>query len=509
VVEKLCIHKVLVSGATGYVGGRLVPRLLEAGYQVRVLVRDRVRLGGRSWIDQVEVVQGDALIAKSLAPAMDGVDAAYYLIHSMGSSTDFHQRDINAARNFSQAAKLARIKRIIYLGGLGDPTTNLSEHLSSRQQTGEVLREGGVPVIEFRAAMIVGSGSASFEMMRYMAEVMPVMLSPKWVHTRVQPISVRNVLDYLVAALHLAECQPEYQGEIIEIGGTEILTYREMLVGYARMRGLRRFILPLPFLSPRFCSLWLHWLTPIPAPTVRPLIDGLRNEVVVRDDKARTYFPDIVPRDYETSLKHALARVEAAQVETSWSDALATTLGDLKPVTLTTREGLILERRQIEVAARPEVVSGIFFRLGGKHGWLYANWLWVLRGVLDRLIGGVGFRRGRRHPDTLRVGDAVDFWRVEAMEPGRLLRLRAEMKLPGLAWLEFEARPKAPGRTVLVQTAFFEPKGFSGIMYWYVLYPIHRVIFAGLVRRIAQQSEIFGNVPSPTGHPAARQASGR
>ena len=472
---------ILVTGATGYVGGRLVPRLLEAGHRVRCLVRDSTRLQGRTWLPQVEVVSGDVLWPQSLADAMRGVEAVYYLIHSMGGGNDFSERDLTAAHNCADAAKAAGVQRIFYLGALGDPRTGLSPHLRSRQETGAALREAGVPVTEFRAAVIVGSGSLSFEMIRYLTERLPVMICPRWVFTRVQPIAIRNVLDYLVAALD----SPDSAGRVLEIGGQDVLTYAGMMTGYARVRGLRRWLISVPVLTPRLSSYWVHLITPIPATIARPLIKGLGSEVVVRDNTARRLFPAIELLDYETSVRLALARIESHGVETSWSDALTSSQRQETPVALLTSEGMIIERRQRKVPADPGTVFRSFARLGGHHGWLYLDWTWQLRGMIDRLCGGVGMRRGRRDPENLRVGDAVDFWRVEAVEPGRLLRLRAEMRIPGKAWLEFQTAALSGGTCVLTQTAFFAPKGLSGLLYWYMLYPVHSLIFGGLIRRIA------------------------
>ncbi len=472
---------ILVTGATGYIGGRLVPALLEAGHHVRCLARDPARLVGRRWVERVEVAAGDVLEAESLAAAMRGVDVAYYLVHSMGSGPGFHERDIRAARNFGVAAATAGVKRIVYLGGLGDQSSGLSEHLRSRQETGEALGEAGVPVTEFRAAVIVGSGSLSFEMIRYLAERVPLMICPRWVYTKTQPIAIDDVVRYLVAAL---SCQASI-GRVVEIGGADVITYGEMMTGYARERGLHRVLLPVPVLTPRLSSYWVHIVTPVPASIARPLVEGLRSEVVVRDRSAREVFPDIHPMDYREAVRRALAQLDANAVESSWSDALMTTQGDRTPFVLATREGMIIERREMRVNESPERVFRRFAALGGKRGWLYWNWSWRVRGAVDRFLGGVGMRRGRRDPDELRVGDALDFWRVEAVQPGRLIRLRAEMKVPGRAWLEFEARPDGTA-TTLVQTALFAPRGLGGLLYWYGLYPVHRVIFRGLIRRLAQ-----------------------
>lgn len=472
---------VLVTGATGYIGGRLVPRLIESGYRVRCLVRDAARLQGRPWRDAVEVVAGDVLEPESLAAAMEGVDVAYYLVHSLGSGADYHQRDLRAATNFGEAARAAGVSRIIFLGGLAEATPDLSKHLQSRQQTGDALRAAGVPTTEFRAGVIVGSGSLSFEMIRYLTERVPVMICPRWVRTRTQPIGIREVLEYLVAALSV----PESADRIIEIGGSEVITYGEMMTIYAEVRGLKRWMVPVPVLTPRLSSYWVNVVTPIPAVIARPLIEGLRNENIVHDRSARELFPGVVPTTYRVSVERALERLQASKVETAWSDALSTSRGDVPPVVLTTQEGMIIERRQRVVSAPPADVYAVFTGLGGKRGWLYMNWAWAIRGFLDRLIGGVGVRRGRRDPDDIRVGDALDFWRVEAVEPDRMMRLRAEMKVPGKAWLEFQVTPRDDGGSLLMQTAYFAPMGLSGWLYWYGLYPVHGLIFSGLIDRIA------------------------
>ncbi|MGE0816063.1 MAG: SDR family oxidoreductase [Vicinamibacterales bacterium] len=477
--------RILVTGANGYVGGRLVPQLLARGHAVRCMVRDPARVQGRPWAAEVEVVRGDVLEPASLAPALTGVEVAYYLVHSLGAGPDFHDRDIRAARAFGEAAAAAGVARLIYLGGLGDATSELSEHLRSRQDTGSALAGAGVPVTEFRAAVIVGSGSVSFEMIRYLTERVPVMVCPSWVYTKIQPIAIRDVLSYLIEAVST----PASTGQVVEIGGRDVLTYGQMMTGYARERGLRRWLLPVPFLTPRLSSYWVHLVTPVPAAIARPLIEGLRNEVIVRDANARTLFPGIVPVGYVEAVRLALARFDAENVETAWSDALTSSHLASEPVVLTTQDGMMMERRQITVNAPPECAFEVFSGLGGATGWLSLNWAWQLRGFLDRLVGGVGMRRGRRHPHHVRVGDAVDFWRVEAVEPGRLVRLRAEMKVPGRAWLEFQARAQDDGTTLITQTAFFAPRGLSGLVYWYGIYPIHGLVFGGMIREIARRAE--------------------
>lgn len=477
--------KILVTGATGYIGGRLVPALLKAGYQVRVLVRDPERLTGRDWLEAVEVVKGDVLRIETLRSALKDIDAAYYLIHSMASGDDFHQRDLLAAKNFSSAAKIAAVKQIIYLGGLGDYQADLSEHLKSRQDTGKVLAESGVPVTEFRAAVIVGSGSISFEMIRYLTERVPIMICPRWVYTRTQPIALQDVLAYLLAAL----TTPRSFNQIIEIGGQDVITYGEMMLGYAAGRGLKRILVPVPFLTPKLSAYWVHWVTPVSAEIAHALVEGLRNEALVTDPSAAEIFPAIDPVNYETAVQIALEKLTASEVETRWTDALTSSLGEQEPVYLTNLEGLIIEQRQIKINNQRSEVFRTITRLGGERGWLYLDWAWQIRGLIDRALGGVGLRRGRRDPDDLRVGDALDFWRVEEILPDVKLLLRSEMIIPGEAWLQYDLENGLAGEVVLRQTAYFAPKGLVGLIYWYSLYPMHVLIFPGLIRAIKQKAE--------------------
>jgi uncharacterized protein YbjT (DUF2867 family) len=476
---------ILVTGATGYIGGRLVPRLLEAGYQVRCFVRDPERLRDFAWFEKVELVTGDGLDSLSLVKAMHGITTAYYLIHGMQGGRQDAERDLLVAGNFASAAEIAGVQRIIYFGELVDPTDDLSPYLRSRNETGHVLRQGRVPVTEFRAGMVIGSGSALFEMVRYTAERQPVFICPKWFFSLAQPIAIRNVLDYLLAVLKT----PESTGKLIEIGGATCLTYAEMLLAYAHERGLKRVLIPSPFYTPRLSAYWVHMLTPVHWRVLLPLIEGLHAESVVKDDLAQKLFPRIQPMDYQTAVHLALGRVDSDDVETSWSDALVVSQGDTRPYTFTTSEGMMLERRRIILDLPPGPVFSAYTSLGGRRGWLYLNWTWQIRGWIDKLVGGVGLRRGRRNPDDIRIGESLDFWRVEAVEPGRLIRLRAEMKVPGKAWLEFQAIPQPDGKTLLTQTAYFAAHGLAGFLYWYVLYPIHGFIFSGLIRKVADRAE--------------------
>ncbi len=478
---------ILVTGATGYVGGRLAPRLLEAGYRVRCLVRDAARLEGFAWAKRVEIAACDMSDPARAAELMRGVSAAYYLIHGRQGGKMDAERDLQIARNFASAAEQAGVERVIYFGELVDPTASLSPYLRSRHETGYLLRHGGVPVTEFRAGMIVGSGSVLFEMIRYLAEREPVLVCPAWFFSEAQPIAIRDVLSYLIAALET----PESAGRVIEIGGPTRLTYAGMLLGYAKERGLKRILIRTPVYAPRLSAYWVHIVTPLHWRVVSPLIEGLRAQLIVRDEAARKLFPRIQPIDFQTAVRLALGRIQRDDVETSWSDALVTVMGQARPYAFTVEEGMFIERRQILVDAPPEAVFRSYTGIGGGRGWLFMDWAWAFRGWLDKLVGGVGLRRGRRHPDEIRAGESLDFWRVEAVEENRLLRLRAEMKLPGKAWFQFESTPSSEGKTLLTLTAYFAPYGFLGFFYWYAMWPFHKPLFDGLTRRLASRARML------------------
>jgi uncharacterized protein YbjT (DUF2867 family) len=469
--------RILVTGATGYIGGRLVPLLIERGHEVRVMVRDPARVAGRAWADRVEVIRGDIEDPTTLGPALDGIDSAYYLIHLMDSGRGFVDRDRKAARNFVAAA--GHLSRVIYLGGLLPEADDVSDHLSSRAEVGEILRTG-LPTTEFRAGPVIGSGSASFEMVRYLTERLPAMVAPKWILNDVQPIAVRDILGYLLLALE------RDTGGVYNVG-TEPMSFKAMMEVFAEVRGLRRLILPVPVLAPRLAALWVGLVTPIPNRLAVPLIEGVVHPVVADSSRAERDFPEISLLPYREAVELALRQTEAHAVATRWSSAL----GDAPAFELSQKEGLIREIRSRTTSADSEATFRAFSSLGGDRGWLFWNWAWALRGLMDRFVGGPGLRRGRRHPTELEPGDALDFWRVEQVDPPHLLRLRAEMKVPGRAWLQFEAVPEN-GETRVIQTAIFEPVGLGGQLYWNLLYPIHRIMFSGMVSRVAALAEEGG-----------------
>jgi uncharacterized protein YbjT (DUF2867 family) len=468
---------ILLTGATGYVGGRLLHELETAGHQVRCLARRPEFLRARVRAT-TEVVHGDLLDRSSLASAWQGVHTVYYLVHSMGSSGAFEDEDRQAARNVADTARAADVRRIIYLGGLGDQNDALSPHLRSRHEVGELLRMSGAQVIEFRASIVIGSGSLSFEMIRALVERLPVMITPQWVSTLAQPIAIEDLLNYLLAASHL----PLEGNRIFEIGGTDRVSYEDLMHEYARQRGLRRLMLRVPVLTPRLSSLWLGLVTPLYARVGRKIVDSMRHPTVVRDAAALREFA-IRPVGAREAIARALRNEDQEFAQTRWSDALssAATARNWGGVRFGSR---LVASRVVCVPVPPSVAFVPIRRLGGTTGWYYGNWLWRLRGFLDLLVGGVGVRRGRRDPDWLIVGDTVDWWRVEVVEPDRRLRLWAEMKLPGRAWLEFEVEGDATSSTIQ-QTAIFDPIGLSGLAYWYLIYPFHQLVFAGMLRGIA------------------------
>jgi uncharacterized protein YbjT (DUF2867 family) len=475
-----------VVGTTGYVGGRLVPRLLAAGYRVRAIGRSLAKLRGRSWAGHpaVEFAEADVLQPESLESAMRGVAVLYYLVHSMSSpGRDFEGADRAAARHVAAAATAAGIARIIYLGGLGEDHPGLSRHLRSRAEVARLLQSGPVPVTVLRAAMIIGSGSASFEILRYLVERLPVMITPRWIDTPCQPIAIRNVLTYLISCL---EC-PESVGRTFDIGQPHIVTYRELMTIYAEEAGLhRRLILPVPVLTPRLSSYWIHLVTPVPASLARPLAEGLANPVLCQENRLATLIPQPL-LDCRIAIRLALERLRQQQVESSWTDA-----GNLPPAEwgidgdpCWAGGTLFRDGRRMLLASSPALAWAAVIRIGGATGWYYANWLWSLRGAVDRLLGGVGLRRGRRDGAVLQVGDALDFWRVAAVEVPRRLLLVAEMKVPGEASLEFILRPAAEG-TELRQVARFRPRGLWGLLYWWLVTPFHGLVFSGMLRGLAQ-----------------------
>lgn len=474
-------RRVLLTGATGYVGGRLLPLLEERGVQVRCLARKPENLAERIGED-TEVVAGDVLDRESLEQALSGIDTAYYLVHSMGSTGSFEAQDREAAENFGAAAEKAGVRRIVYLGGLGESSDDLSPHLRSRQEVGEVLSSFRSQVIEFRASIVIGSGSLSFELVRALVQRLPVMICPKWVSVRAQPIAIEDLLEYLLAALDW----PGTTSRVFEIGGPDQVSYGEIMKEYARQRGLRRWFVSVPVLTPRLSSLWLGLVTPVYARVGRKLIDSLRNQTIVRDESALTEFA-IKPRGLRESIDRAFANEDHLVADTRWSDALSSSRGvrGWGGVRFGNR---ILDSRTVHVDVEPAQAFAPIRRIGGDRGWYCANFLWTIRGWIDLLCGGVGKRRSRRDPDNLRVGDVLDWWRVEEFVTDRRLRLLAEMKVPGRAWLEFEVEPDQNGSTIR-QTAIFDPVGLFGLAYWYSLYPLHAVIFHGMLNQIALRAE--------------------
>lgn len=517
--------KVLVTGATGYIGGRLVPKLLGAGHAVRVLVRDAHPVKGRPWEPDVEVLRGDLFEMQTLVPALRGVDAAFYLVHSMYGGRDFEERDRQAAQNFVDACKqdVGETKRplphVIYLGGLQprDQQTR-SKHLRSRAEVGRVLAQG-LPgrVTEFRAGPIIGSGSASFEMVRYLTERLPVMVTPRWVSTKVQTIAVRDVLAYMEAAME----DPAGPAGVVEIG-TDVLTFKGMMQEVARCRGLRRWIIPTPVLAPKLAARWVGAVTPIPNALAVPLVEGVTQDLIADTGKAERLYPQIKPIGFGEAVKLALTKIERGEVDTRWSGTAVQVSsaggGQDIDTLIEDREGLARDQRTIVTDVPAGPVFAQVKAIGGEHGWYAYGWAWWLRGVVDALMGGPGLRRGRRHPEELLEGEALDWWRVDAIREvppdpdtagqGALLRLRAEMRLPGRAWLQWEV-DRRDGQTVLRQTALFEPSGLPGTAYWYSLLPAHGLIFPSMLKQIeAHARERWERASAAVDEPEPAQTDG-
>jgi uncharacterized protein YbjT (DUF2867 family) len=480
----------LVTGATGYIGGRLVPKLLERGINVRLLSRHPESLRQRDWFSEVEAVAGDATNMADLAKAMAGVDVAYYLLHSLGSGPDFEETEREMATAFGAAAKAQGVGRIVYLGGMiPENDGDLSPHLRSRAQVGEVLRDCGVPTVELRAAVIIGSGSASFEMLRYLTERLPVMVTPRWVSTRTQPIAVRDVLHYLVGAAGI----PHELNRAFDIGGPDVLTYKGMMQGFAAEAGLRkRVILPINLLSPGLSSHWVGLVTPVPRGIARPLVQSLKVEVVCRDHDIADYVPDPVEGllPYQQAVKLAIRQVRDANVTTRWSGAAVPSApADPLPTDPDWAGGsLYTDSRELEVGIPPSELWPAVERIGGDNGYYSADLLWEIRGVMDRVVGGVGLRRGRRDRTSCRVGDALDFWRVEERIEPNLLRLRAEMRLPGRAWLEWRIEANRQGSQI-IQVATFFPRGLAGHAYWWSVAPFHALVFKPMLQNLVRRAE--------------------
>lgn len=475
------MSRILVLGATGYIGGRLVPRLILKGHAVRCLVRNPHKLRDRKW-PGVEIAEGDVLKPETLAAAMQGIDVVYYLVHSLqAGEKKFEELDRQAAQNAADAARAAGVKRIIYLGGLGKRGEETSAHLRSRHQVGDILRSSDVPVTEFRAAVIIGSGGVSFEMMHHLVNRLPIMICPKWIFVKTQPISVRDVLHYLVECLDISQST----GRVLDIGGPEILSYGDMMKIIARVLGLKRVLIPVPFLTPTLSSYWINWVTPIPKSIARTLIGGLKSETICENQNAKNMFHfRLTP--FEESVRRSFGKVNMHRVETRWTDAEKPYERDEEEID-PSHFLKDIRKRQADVPASKLFAS--VQSIGGDNGWYAVNGLWRIRGFIDKQIGGVGLRRGRRHPVELMVGDALDFWRVEDFVPGHRLVLRAEMKLPGRAWLDFQVEPVDETHSRLIQTARFYPHGLLGLAYWYLLGPLHVLVFNGMADGIVKRAK--------------------
>ena len=486
-------HLTLVLGASGYVGGRLVSELLDAGDRVRCMSRSPRTLERLEWSDDVEIVSGDLLDPSTLVDVFDGVDRVVYLVHSLDAGEGFEQLELDCARACRQAAEHAGVDHIVYLSGLGADDEELSAHLSSRHAVGRELAAGPTAVTELRAAVILGAGSASFEMLRSLVEVLPAMVAPTWVtKTRVQPISIADVLQYLVAAL---ERQPNGsepgRHRVVEIGGPDVVTYRELMDAYCDVAGLkRRIVVPAPFVTPWLSTHWVNIVTPLPRQLAASLIDSLKNDVVVTDESAEELRPGTETLTLATGIELAIAAIHDLDVPTRWSGSTSKMrAAQPRPTDPEWSGGTVYQdHRTLTTTASPEMFQQTVRGIGGERGWYGFGWMWSLRGFADQLVGGVGLRRGRRHPDDIRVGEALDFWRVTDVETD-LFRLHAEMVLPGEAWLEWTTSTDDDGRTEISQRARFVPSGVFGRIYWFTLVPFHYFIFRIMLQRIAADAE--------------------
>lgn len=475
-------YKILLTGSTGYVGGRLLKKLLEKGFQIKCLARNPKNIPFSNH-QNLTFTKADLLDFESINKALANTDVAFYLAHSLGSAKDFEEKERICAKNFAEAAKKSSIKKIIYLGGLGDDD-NLSPHLQSRQEVGKILRESGINVIEFRASIIIGSGSLSYEMVRALVHKLPIMITPTWVRAKAQPISIEDVLLYLESAIFL-EVEDH---KIFEIGGPDIVSYMGIMKAYAEARGIKRLMIPVPFLTPYLSSLWLGLVTPLYARIGRKLIDSIRHDTLVNNKSVDQYFK-IKPRGLKESIKRALINEDKKFAQTKWHNALSSS-GERKSWEGIKFGSRIIDSRKVELNCSLSSAFKPIREIGGENGWYYANWAWEIRGFIDLLFGGVGTRRGRRSSETLSVGETLDFWRVEEFKDNHLLRLKAEMKLPGRAWLQFEVSKKEDELCIIQQTAIFDPIGLMGISYWYILYPLHKLIFAGMLKEISKKATL-------------------
>jgi uncharacterized protein YbjT (DUF2867 family) len=465
---------VLIAGASGYVGSRLAPRLRDAGYNVRCVARNPHKLINRQWND-IDIVKGNMDDIQSLREAMKGMEIAFYLVHAMSSHDDFAEKDNRYAHNFSEVAKECGVKRIIYLGGLGNADQNLSPHLKSRQKVGQVLGSTGIPVTELRASIIIGSGSASFEIIRDLVKKLPVMITPRWVKSMCQPIAIRTVLEYLIGVIEITETR----GRIFDIGGNEILSYADMMRQVAAVMNKKLFIMNIPVLTPKLSAYWLNLVTTVPMSIAYPLVEGLKNDTICQNQEIDQYVK-VNKRPFRDAVKDALIREQEHQVESRWTEAdiIEASVGHAQ------NSGQIDDLRKIRTSVPAKHIFQTVQKIGGENGWFYGNWAWNLRGGFDRLIGGVGMRRGRRHPFDIRIGDAIDFWRVTEFESGQRLKLEAEMKLPGTAWLEFKVEQLDENTTIFYQNAVFRPQNWFGYLYWYLLSPAHYFIFRNMALNI-------------------------